>query len=1075
MRPPRERLHHHRVGDQHDDGRDHGDRAVGGAVERAGERRDQQRRPARTRSRARSARPGRSSGRSVREPMPRDADVDLDGVAGDDAVGWRLRVGGHPYSQPARYCVRVPTAGSTLGCDGPGRVRRRAHARVAAPGAAVAQARQVGRRGRRADDALPAHRHAPVGDPHATPPTRRSSRGCPGSCSAPAARSPAAPRSRWQAVGLLHRRLPARRLPGAPLVGAGRRRVHRAVDRADVLHRRATRTCRTCCCRRTDAQQLAEHRLRQTTTTQYPAQHFALQVWTNNALLTAQCLAAGILLLPVLYLLAAERAEHRRRRRFHDRVRPLRRVLGPDRAARAARADRVFIAAGVGLRIGWAWIAPRPGLTRTPSVAEAARSAMLVALGLVVVLGVSGADRGVRDAVAAADVRPDRHRVRGVGRRSWRTCSCSARRAQRWPSPPTWTNPCADAQRRLPGGLSVDRRRRFDGRGQELGRPPRRPSWPGRRRRPGRSSRDRRVDDLDAVRAQRADDPARSASVTVRGRGSVHVADACRGASHRLELRVVRPPRPRPCAARSSWRQHRQQALAERARLQRGEQHDQRAFAFPAQHFADDRLKSVSTSAGCSGASALTIGRAAYALVPAGDGGADGGVDGEQVDASRRRGWRARRAAARRRSPRPGGVRRPAAAVRSRSMPTRTALVRPVSSTQTTRRSRSGRQVRTTTSDRAGGGAPVDRADVVADHVLAQRVELGALAAARGSPPSRRRSRSSATFSARNRRESKRGSTRSVHGGVAAADRPTCSAGTPAAAARTSGCVTRTAGRSPRRVGRSVDRQPDAARRAVRDARSGCRRRRRGAGRRHPGVADLGAQRPRAGVRDGQRRPCAVSPRRTWRSPSRPQGDVAERRRRARGRAPTSSGDRDDRDERDPAVADGDEHGERPERRASTAARQVSTRPHRGVGTVASTESRTPSTVTPSSAASGAQPDPVPQRRADERLDVVGRDVVAAATATPTPSRSAAARSRRAGRRRVRATARRGWPGRGRRCSRAPRRRHRIRPTAARPAARSAAVATGRTPGGGQVARVEAGVVGAQHAELLVAARAAAR
>ena len=46
-----------------------------------------------------------------------------------------------------------------------------------------------------------------------------------------------------------------------------------------------------------------------------------------------------------------------------------------------------------------------------------------------------------------------------------------------------------------------------------------------------------------------------------------------------------------------------------------------------------------------------------------------------------------------------------------------------------TRRSRSGRQVRTTTSAGAGGGPPVDRADVVALDVVAQRVELGALPA----------------------------------------------------------------------------------------------------------------------------------------------------------------------------------------------------------------------------------------------------------------------------------------------------------------------------------------------------------
>ena len=49
---------------------------------------------------------------------------------------------------------------------------------------------------------------------------------------------------------------------------------------------------------------------------------------------------------------------------------------------------------------------------------------------------------------------------------------------------------------------------------------------------------------------------------------------------------------------------------------------------------------------------------------------------------------------------------------------------RPVSRTMMMRRSRSGRQVRTRTSRTTRSRPPVDRADVVADHVLAQRVEL---------------------------------------------------------------------------------------------------------------------------------------------------------------------------------------------------------------------------------------------------------------------------------------------------------------------------------------------------------------
>jgi uncharacterized membrane protein SpoIIM required for sporulation len=122
----------------------------------------------------------------------------------------------------------------------------------------------------------------------------------------------------------------------------------------------------------------------------YPAQHFALQVWTNNAYLTGKCLAAGILILPVFYLL------------FQNMLN-----LGADGGFMIAyghgseffalitphgllELTAVFIAAGAGLQTGWAWIAPGRGLTRGRAVAESARSAMLIALGLILVLGVSG-------------------------------------------------------------------------------------------------------------------------------------------------------------------------------------------------------------------------------------------------------------------------------------------------------------------------------------------------------------------------------------------------------------------------------------------------------------------------------------------------------------------------------------------------------------------------------------------------------------------------------------------------------------------------------------------------------------
>ncbi|MEV0841699.1 stage II sporulation protein M [Actinocatenispora sera] len=122
-----------------------------------------------------------------------------------------------------------------------------------------------------------------------------------------------------------------------------------------------------------------------------PAQDFAFEVWTNNALVAGLCLAGGILLFPVLLVLAQNAL-----------------VVAVDAGAMLGqgRADvffgllaphglleltAVFVAAGTGLRIGWSWVAPGPYLTRAQSLAGAARSGVVVALGLVGVLAVSGA------------------------------------------------------------------------------------------------------------------------------------------------------------------------------------------------------------------------------------------------------------------------------------------------------------------------------------------------------------------------------------------------------------------------------------------------------------------------------------------------------------------------------------------------------------------------------------------------------------------------------------------------------------------------------------------------------------
>lgn len=123
---------------------------------------------------------------------------------------------------------------------------------------------------------------------------------------------------------------------------------------------------------------------------EHPPQNFATLVWTNNAFVSAICLAGGVLLLPTLYLLWSNALNLG--------------VIGGIMVGNG-RSDVffgllaihglleltcVFIAAGVGLRIGWSWIAPGPLRTRGQALAETGRSGMVVALGLAAPLLVSG-------------------------------------------------------------------------------------------------------------------------------------------------------------------------------------------------------------------------------------------------------------------------------------------------------------------------------------------------------------------------------------------------------------------------------------------------------------------------------------------------------------------------------------------------------------------------------------------------------------------------------------------------------------------------------------------------------------
>jgi uncharacterized membrane protein SpoIIM required for sporulation len=120
-----------------------------------------------------------------------------------------------------------------------------------------------------------------------------------------------------------------------------------------------------------------------------PAASFAAHVWSNNAWVAAQCIATGVTgVWPayMLYLNAVNlgltgglMAVHHRLDLFFGLILP----------HGLLELTAVFVAAGAGLRLFWAWVAPGP-LPRSRAMAVEGRSMITIALGLVGVLGVAG-------------------------------------------------------------------------------------------------------------------------------------------------------------------------------------------------------------------------------------------------------------------------------------------------------------------------------------------------------------------------------------------------------------------------------------------------------------------------------------------------------------------------------------------------------------------------------------------------------------------------------------------------------------------------------------------------------------
>ena len=121
-----------------------------------------------------------------------------------------------------------------------------------------------------------------------------------------------------------------------------------------------------------------------------PAASFAGRVWTNNAWVAAMCIASGIGLgLYPIFILAQNAFGIGVAGGLMGEAGRLDLFFGLILPHGLLELTSVFVAGGVGIRLGWTLIDPGPR-TRPQALAEEGRASIAVALGLVVVLLVSG-------------------------------------------------------------------------------------------------------------------------------------------------------------------------------------------------------------------------------------------------------------------------------------------------------------------------------------------------------------------------------------------------------------------------------------------------------------------------------------------------------------------------------------------------------------------------------------------------------------------------------------------------------------------------------------------------------------